>query len=126
MEEYLFKDYTYKIIGAAMEVHKELGCGFLEAIYQEAFSLEFKLQKIPYVQEQKLEIEYKGNILDKYYKADFICYDDIVVEIKALSELTTEHEAQILNYLKATNKKIGLLINFGQKSLKYKRYILTK
>ena len=126
MEEYLFKNYTYKIIGAAMEVHSELGCGFLEAVYQEALALEFDVQKIPYVQEQKLEIEYKGHVLEKYYKADFICYDDIIVEIKALSELTSEHEAQILNYLKATNKKIGLLINFGQKSLKYKRFIFSE
>ena len=123
-KEFLFKDETYKIIGAAMEVHKELGCGFLEAVYHEAMAIEFSIQKIPFKQEQKLEIEYKGHVLSKFYKADFICFDEIVVEIKALSDLSTDHESQILNYLKATGKKVGLLINFGQKSLKYKRFIL--
>jgi GxxExxY protein len=119
---FLFKDETYAIIGAAMEVHKQLGCGYLEAVYQEAFEIELKLQRINYSREQPLIIEYKGYTLKKQYIPDFICYEKIIIELKALSELNGEHEAQVLNYLKATGYKVGLLINFGETSLKYKRY----
>ena len=122
----IYKEEAYKIIGAAMEVHKTLGRGFLEAVYQEALEKEFRLQKIPYKREQQLSIEYKGEKLSKYYMADFICYEKIIVELKALSNLTTEHDAQILNYLKATNSKLGLLINFGAISLEYKRLVNEK
>jgi len=125
MEEYIFKDETYKIIGACMEVHKTLGNGFLEAVYQEALEEEFKLQNIPFEREKKISISYKDRMLHKYYIADFVCYNQIIVELKALSTLTSEHEAQILNYLKATEYNIGLLINFGEKSLQYKRKIFT-
>lgn len=107
-----------------MEVHKELGPGFLEPVYQEALSWEFMLQKIPHKKEQFLTITYKGIELDKKYIADFVCYDKIIVELKALNKLTTEHEAQVLNYLKATGFKLGILVNFGSKSLEYKRLIL--
>ena len=93
---------------------------------QEALEKEFRLQKIPYKREQQLSIEYKGEKLSKYYMADFICYEKIIVELKALSNLTTEHDAQILNYLKATNSKLGLLINFGAISLEYKRLVNEK
>lgn len=106
-----------------MEVHKELGCGFLEAVYQEALAIEFDLQGIPYIREQQLNINYKGKRLSKYYVADFICYDKIVIEIKALNELNNQHISQTLNYLKATGMKLALLINFGEQSLKYKRII---
>ena len=119
---FLFNDETYAIIGAAMEVHKQLGCGYLEAVYQEAFEIELKLQRINYSREQPLIIEYKGYTLKKQYIPDFICYEKIIIELKALSELNGEHEAQVLNYLKATGYKVGLLINFGETSLKYKRF----
>jgi len=123
MSNFLYKSETFKIIGAAMEVHKELGCGFFEAVYQEALELEFQYDKIPYQREAQLNIYYKGQLLKKYYQADFICYDGIIVELKALSALTSEHESQLLNYLKATGLKVGLLINFGNKSLEYKRMV---
>jgi len=123
MSDFLYKQETFDIIGAAMEVHKELGCGFLEAVYQEALELEFQYRKIPYQREAKLNIYYKGQLLKKHYEADFICYNKIIVELKALSALTSEHEAQLLNYLKSTKLKVGLLINFGQNSLKYKRMV---
>ena len=116
---------TYKIIGAAIEVHKELGSGFLEAVYQEALAREFKMQEMPYKQQQVIEIMYKGKPLGKKYQPDFVCYNEIIVEIKALSGLTGNEEAQLINYLKATGFEIGLLINFGTKSLEYKRLIYT-
>ena len=106
-----------------MEVHKELGPGFLEAVYQEALEIEFQKQGIPYEREKLLTIYYKNIKLKKRYSADFVCYDRIIVELKALSDLTTQNEAQILNYLKATKLKLGLLINFGGKSLQYKRLV---
>jgi GxxExxY protein len=121
--ELIHKDEVFKIIGAAMEVHKELGCGFLEAVYQEALELEFQFRKIPYQREAKLDIHYKDNLLKKYYEADFICFGKVIVELKALSNLTSEHESQLLNYLKATQLKVGLLINFGEQSLRYKRMV---
>ncbi len=124
MGEFLYKDEAYKIIGACYEVHNYLGSGFLEAVYQEALAIEFKRQNIPFEQEKSIEIRYKDVVLDKKYKADFVCYDSIIIELKALSSLTTDHESQLLNYLKATGIKVGYLINFGEGSLKYKRMIL--
>ena len=106
-----------------MEVHKELGCGFLEAVYQEALEREFHLQRIPNKAQPIVEIRYKGEVLDKKYQPDFVCYDDIIVEIKAISELTGIEQAQLINYLKATGLKIGLLLNFGAKSLEHKRFV---
>ena len=117
----IYKEETYKIIGAAMEVHSILGSGFLEAVYQEALAIEFKIKGIPFKQEEKLKIKYKEQILSKYYEADFICYDKIIVETKAIKELSGIDEAQVINYLKATGFKIGLLINFGSESLEHKR-----
>ena len=114
---------TYKIIGAAMEVHKELGCGFLEPVYQEALKREFDIQRISYKSQPIVEIKYKGKSLNKTYQPDFLCYEEIIVEIKAISSLSRNEEAQILNYLKATACEIGLLINFGTRSLEYKRFI---
>jgi len=121
--DYLYKNETYSIIGAAMEVHKTLGAGFLEAVYQEALEKEFLLREIPFEREKQLKIWYKGEELSKYYVADFVCYDHIIVETKALSALIDEHLSQVINYLKATRNEIGLLINFGQESLAYKRVI---
>jgi GxxExxY protein len=120
---YLYEDETYRIIGAAMETHAVLGCGFLEQVYQEALEMEFALQNIPFAREVVLPILYKGRLLQKKYIADFICYDKIVVELKALSSLTGEHQAQVMNYLKAADYKLGLLINFGKTSLEHKRII---
>ena len=124
MENILFKEESYKIIGTAMEVHRELGSGFLEAIYQEALEIEFQNKQIPFDRESRLYVYYKGIQLNKEYMADFICYDQIIIEIKAVSELNTEHQSQLLNYLKATGKKLGILINFGSPSLEYKRMVL--
>ncbi len=119
----IYKDEAYMIIGAAMEVHKELGSGFLEVVYQEALVIEFESRGIPYIQESKLEVSYKGHVLTKYYESDFICYDKIIVETKALSELLGNNQSQVINYLKATGFKLGLLINFGAESLEYKRLV---
>ena len=105
-------------------MNKTLGCGFLEPVYQEALSIEFKKQHIPFEKEKVLSIVYKDIELEKKYVADFVCYGKIIVEVKALSALISDHEAQLLNYLKATGYKLGLLVNFGEKSLKYKRMVL--
>lgn len=112
-EGLLYKDESYVIQGAIFEVYREMGCGFLEAVYQECLEEEFKLQNIPFVAQRDLLIEYKGKKLRQTYKPDFICFDQIIVEIKALSVLAGEHEAQVLNYLKATGYRLGLLVNFG-------------
>ena len=120
----LYKEECYKIIGACMSVHKELGPGFLEAVYQESLAIEFLDQGVPFEKEKEIRIFYKDKILDKCYKADFLCYDKIIVELKALSELSNEHISQLLNYLKATKLRVGLLVNFGSPSLIYKRLIL--
>jgi GxxExxY protein len=117
----LFEKETYAIIGAAMEVHTILGCGFLEAVYQEALAIEFEKRNIPFKQEKKLEVEYKDHTLSKYYEADFICYDKIIVETKAQKEISGIDEAQVINYLKATGYKVGLVINFGAESMESKR-----
>ena len=114
---------TYQIIGAALEVHKELGSGFLEAVYQEALEREFTYQEIPHKSQPPVRIEYKGKPLKKKYEPDFICYDDVIVEIKAMDKLSSNEHAQIINYLKASKLKVGLLINFGSKSLEHKRFV---
>ena len=119
----IYKKESYLIIGACMEVHSELGPGFLEAVYQEALEIEFQKQNIPYEREKLLNIFYKGTKLKKHYSADFVCYDKIILETKAINELTGGHESQVLNYLKATKFKLGLLVNFGAESLEYKRLI---
>jgi len=123
MEPLLFKDESYKVIGACMEVHQELGCGFLENVYQEALAMEFNLQGIPFKQEVKLKIVYKGRTLQKFYIADFICYDEIIIELKALTKIENSHTSQAINYLKATDLRLAVLINFGTSSLEYKRII---
>jgi len=117
---------TYAIIGAAMEVHRELGSGFLEAVYHEALTIESTSRNIQFVHEVELPVIYKGQQLATSYRADFICFDTVILEIKALGKLNTLQEAQILNYLKATGLGVGLLINFGAESLQYKRFVNTK
>jgi GxxExxY protein len=122
--EVLFKKESYSIIGAAMEVHRTLGKGFLESVYQESLGLEFIKRQVPFSKEQNLELFYKGEKLSKYFVADFICFDKIILELKSVSFLTTDHEAQVFNYLKATKLNLALLINFGANSLQYKRIVL--
>ena len=106
-----------------MEVHKELGCGFLEGVYQEALDREFSIRDIPFESQPIVRISYKGNPLNKSYQPDFICYSQVLIEIKALSSLSGTEEAQIINYLKATGLKVGLLLNFGGRSLEHKRFV---
>ena len=114
---------SYAIIGAAMEIHRQLGHGFLEAVYQEAAVIEFPLKQIRFEREVNLPVKYKNISLPIHYRADFVCFSEIIVEFKALSHLSTIEEAQLLNYLKATGLKRGLLINFGTSSLQYKRLV---
>jgi GxxExxY protein len=126
MAEILLKDETYNIIGAAIEVHKTLGPGFLEQVYQEAFEVEMTACKIPFLPQKQLSIWYKTSLLQKTYLADLVCYDKIIVELKSMEILTDREEAQILNYLKATGFQLGILINFGSHGkLEWKRYINT-
>lgn len=125
MSPLLFEQETYKIIGACMEVHKKMGSGFLESVYHEVLAKEFLKEEIPFEEQKKLNLFYEGEKLDKYFKADFLCYDKIIVELKSVSFLNKNLENQVINYLKATNKEVGLLINFGEKSLKWKRFINT-
>lgn len=123
MDDYM-KDECYRIRGAVFEVYKTLGCGFLEAVYQECMEIELKKQGIPFSSQQSLKLSYKGIDLKQTYKPDFICYDSIIVELKAVSALAGEHQAQILNYLAATGMKLGLLVNFGHHSgAEIKRFI---
>ena len=116
---------TYAIIGAAMAVHSELGCGFLEAVYQEALEAEFRLRHIAYEREKKLPVFYKAQRLDTCYQVDFICFDSVIVELKALQQLSGKEEAQALNYLKISGLSKALLINFGVQSLQYKRLVFN-
>lgn len=119
-----FRDECYKIIGACMKVHNELGCGFLEAVYHEALAIEFDKRGIPYESEKTFKIFYSGEELKSTYIADLVCYDNIILEIKALSSLNTAHISQLLNYLKASRMPVGFLVNFGEPKLNYKRYVL--
>jgi len=120
---FLLKDECYSVIGCAMEVHNELGCGFLEAVYQEALAIEFEKQGIPFVREKSLVVTYKGVQLAKNYQVDFVCFGELIVELKAVDGLTSVHTSQVLNYLKASGLRVGLLINFGTGKLQYKRII---
>ena len=113
MDGLICEDLTYKIRGALFEVYKEKGCGFLEDVYQECLEIEFGLQEVLFEAQSPLKLEYKGRPLKKKYIPDFICFGKIVVEIKAVKEVTNEHRAQLQNYLKATGYKLGVLVNFG-------------
>ena len=117
----LFKSECYDIIGACMEVHKRLGCGFLEKVYQDCLAIEFRHRGIPFEREKHITIEYRGEVIDHDYYADFICYDKVIVELKSVTELCSAHKAQVLNYLCATKLPVGLLVNFGRESLEYRR-----
>ncbi len=114
---------TFAIIGAGMMVHNELGAGFLESVYQDALEWEFKERGIPYTREVVIPVFYRGHQLHTSFRADFICYENVIVELKALKELSGTETAQVLNYLKATKFSKALLLNFGKSQLEYKRYI---
>ena len=113
MVDLKFADESYRIRGAVFEVYREMGCGYLEAVYQECLEREFVRQGIPFAAQRELLLQYKGEMLVQPYKPDFICYDRIIVELKAVKELANEHRAQVHNYLKATGLELGLLVNFG-------------
>jgi GxxExxY protein len=124
MTELIYKDEVYAIAGAAIEVHRVLGSGFLEAVYQEAMEIEAVARKIPFVSQQVLRIQYKQHTLKKEYIADMVCFEKIIVEFKALDKLTGREESQVINYLKATGYKVGVLINFGSHpKLEWKRFV---
>jgi len=120
-----YRDLVYRIIGAAMEVHGELGYGLLEPVYQEALSRELSIRHIDNVREKEIEIYYKGVKMDKFYKMDLVV-DDIIVELKAVESVTSEHRAQLFNYLRLTQKPIGILINFGESNLHSERFVFDK
>jgi len=124
MGELIYKNESYQIIGACMEVHKELGKGFSEIIYGDSLEIEFKKNTITYSREKRFNIKYKGETLPHYYIPDFVIDNKIILEIKAIENLTSSHLKQTLNYLAATKIKLGLLVNFGEDSLKYKRVVL--
>jgi GxxExxY protein len=126
MSDILYKTECYNIIGACIEVYKDKGHGFLEGVYQECLELELARQSIPFETQKSIEIQYKGTVLKKTYIADLFCHGNIIVELKAASKLAPEHEAQLHNYLKATGKQLGLLVNFGaHPQLEWKRVIRT-
>ena len=123
-DELLYKDEVYAIVGAAIEVHRSLGPGFLEAVYQEAFEFELAHRGVPFESQKQLHIRYKTHKLNKEYVADLVCYDKIIIELKALDALGGNEIAQPINYLKATQFRLGLLINFGSSAkLEWKRLI---
>jgi len=124
MTEILYKEESFKVIGACFEVYNEMGCGFFEAVYQECVELEFGIQQIPFIAQQQLQLTYKSHPLKSQYIPDAICFDKIIVELKAVKELTDEHRAQVHNYLKATGYRLGLLVNFGHyPKLQYERIV---
>jgi len=117
---------TYAIIGAAMEVHRQLGCGFLESVYQESMALGMTARGIPYPREVEIPVFYKKQRLNALFRADFLCFDSVIVELKALANLSGVEEAQVINYLKATGHEVGLLFNFGAESLEHRRLAFSK
>ncbi len=123
MVELLFKDESYKIIGSCMKVHSTLGPGFSESVYQEALSIQFTKDGIPFEREKVLEIYFDGEKLKKHFKADFVCFGSIIVELKSNTFIHSDNLEQTRNYLKSTKFKLGLLVNFGEKSLTYKRVL---
>lgn len=123
MNELIYKEESYAIRGAIIEVSKELGCGYLERVYQDALEVEFSLRNIPYEREKTIQITYKGKPLGEPYRADFVCYGKIIVELKAVEELTSKHRSQVLNYLNATKMKLGMLVNFGEEFTNVERLI---
>ncbi len=126
LEKYPFQEETYKLIGVCMEVHRNLGKGFLEVVYKDALQYEFKRVNIEFEREKKFEIAYKDIILPHHYIADFVAFGKIIIEVKAQENVAENHYKQVINYLAASKLKLGLIINFGEESLKFKRVALTK
>ena len=125
MSEIVYKEESYAIMGACFEVYKHMGCGFLESVYQECLEIELLQMGIPFEFQKRLGLEYKGKILKQKYVSDFHCNDKIILEIKAVSKLVSEHRSQILNYLNATELKLGILVNFGHsRKVEYERIVL--
>jgi GxxExxY protein len=125
MSELIFKEEAYAIAGAAMDVYYTMGMGFLEPVYQEALAIEFANRGIPFEREKKLELFYKGEKLNKTYSPDFVCYDNIVVELKVVPRITGIEASQLINYLKIMRKRLGIIANFGsEKTLEWKRYVI--
>jgi len=123
MADLIYKEETYEIVGAAMDVYYTMGVGFLEPVYQEALAIEFTRRGIPFEREKQLELFYKGTRLNKTYSPDFVCFNDIVLELKVVVQLTGSHAAQLINYLKVMQKRLGLLMNYGgAPKLEWKRY----
>jgi len=121
----IYKEESYAIQGAIFDVYKEMGCGFLEAVYQECLEKEMHLRGIPFVVQPEIALYYKKELLKQRYKPDIVCYDKIIIELKAVKQIAPEHEAQLMNYLKATNMKLGLLVNFAAEPKVYiKRFVL--
>ena len=118
----IYPQESYAINGCLLKVYNGLGCGFLEAVYQEALEIEMKKRSIPFESQCKIQIQYKDVPMEHYFIADFVCYNKIIVELKSVSAILPEHEAQIINYLRATGFKLGILLNFNEESLYYKRY----
>ena len=110
----IYSDECYAIQGAVFDVYREMGCGFLETVYQECLEIELQHRGIPFISQPLLELNYKGNIINKKYQPDLVCFGKIMIELKAVKQIAPEHEAQLLNYLKASNLKLGLLVNFGE------------
>ncbi len=124
MTDIVYRDESYAIMGACFEVYKEMGCGFLEPVYQECLEKELRLRNIPFIVHQELTLQYKGQPLEKTYQPDFVCYGKIIVEIKAVKDLGDDHRAQVHNYLKATGFRLGLLVNFGHHpKVEYERIV---
>lgn len=113
MSKLMLESETFKIFGACFEVYKEVGCGFRESVYQECLRMEFAEQGVPFSEQKQLELRYKDQALQQIYKPDFICFDQVIVELKAVTQLADERRAQLINYLRATGLKVGLLVNFG-------------
>lgn len=126
MNDLIYKEESYRIIGKCMEVHNNLGAGFLEIVYKDALEYEFKRAKIPFEREKEYEVNYKGITLPHKFYADFVVYDSIILEVKAVSSITDEFIAQCINYLKVSQNKLALLVNFGEMRLQYKRIVLDE
>lgn len=126
IDKIVYKEESFKIIGACMKVHRSLGVGFLEAVYEETLEKEFQIQNIPFKKQVKLKLFYENQKLKKQYRADFVCYDTIVLEIKAVSQMPVVFNAQLKNYLKCTKMELGMLINFGTPSLTYNRILNSR
>jgi GxxExxY protein len=126
INDLLYKEEVYTIMGAAFEAHKELGSGFIEAVYQEAFEYELNRRQIPFISQPNLQVRYKDLVLSRTFKPDIVAYDTIIIELKAIEKFSSVDDSQILNYLKATGMQLGLLINFGSSRLEWRRRVLSR